>query len=140
MTCQSNGRSPTVAIGFGPVVVASRMRIPRPPQNSTTFTASPVPSDRLELGDRKDELSAPGSDVVELFDDLVAQVPRQNEHVIGPRLGQAFGRVDRDVRARQELALFERTPIDGVLDEVRADAAVVQQSVALAGRAVSGDR
>ena len=37
MTCHSSGRSPIMAIGLGPLVTPSRIRIPRPPQNSTTF-------------------------------------------------------------------------------------------------------
>ena len=39
-----------------------------------------------------------------------------------------------------ELALLVRVAVDRVVEEVRADAAVVEQRVALAGRAVAGDR
>ena len=41
----------------------------------------------FELGDREDELSAPRRDVAELMADLVAQVPRQDEDVVGLGLG-----------------------------------------------------
>src|ERR1700742_2050999 len=41
MTCQRSGRSPIIAIGLGAVVTVSCMRIPRPPQNSTTFMVCP---------------------------------------------------------------------------------------------------
>ena len=48
--------------------------------------------------------------------------------------------MDRDVRARQELALLVRAAVDGEVEEVGADAAVVEQRVALARRAVADDR
>src|SRR4051812_29699205 len=39
MTCQINGRGPTIAIGLGASSAAPlRMRMPYPPQNRTTFT------------------------------------------------------------------------------------------------------
>ena len=40
----------------------------------------------------------------------------------------------------QEVALLVRVAVDRVVEEVGADAAVVEQRVALAGRAVAGDR
>ena len=46
---------------------------------------------------------------------------------------------DRYVRSRRERALLVRVAIHGVVEEVRADAAVVQQRVALARRPVADD-
>ena len=46
------------------------------------------------------------------------------------------GRADRDVRARQEVALLVRVEVARVVDEVAADAAVVEQRVALRRSAV----
>src|SRR5262245_32657725 len=37
MTCQSSGRYPIGTMGFGMVSEYSRIRVPRPPQNRTTF-------------------------------------------------------------------------------------------------------
>src|ERR1700704_256335 len=37
MMCQSIGLPPISTIGFGRYSVSSRMRVPRPPQSSTTF-------------------------------------------------------------------------------------------------------
>src|SRR5271156_4080867 len=113
MTCHSIGRSPIMAIGLGALLTPSRIRIPRPPQNKTTFTIH-TSLDDVELGDREDELPAPGTDVVELLADLIPQVPRQDEDVIGPGFGQAFRRVDRNVRAGQELPLLDRAAVDRV--------------------------
>src|SRR5689334_8319313 len=142
MTCQSSGRSPTVAIGLGPVVVLSRMRMPRPPQNKTTFTVALLSNESYdpELGNREHELAAPRAHVFELFADFLAQIPREHEDVIGLRLRELLGRVDRNVRARQELALFHRAAVDGVREQVAANAAVVEQRVAFARRAVAHDR
>ena len=40
--CQSSGRPPTSTIGFGRNSVSSRMRVPRPPQSSTTLGLAAV--------------------------------------------------------------------------------------------------
>src|SRR5580658_685582 len=140
MTCQSSGRSPTIAIGFGPFVTPSRIRIPRPPQNNTTFTTHTSDSDDLERGNGEHQPPAPRADELELPADLLPQVPRQDNDVVRPGRGQSLGVVDRDVRAREELALLERAAINGVLEEVRSDATVVEQRVALARGPVARDR
>src|SRR5689334_13581476 len=129
-----------MAIGFGAFVTPSRIRMPSPPQNSTTFM-SPVPlqtacSDDFECGDREDQAPAPRMDVCQLRADLLAQVPRQDEYVVGLRFRDLPWRVDGDVRAGQEHALLVRRPVHGVGEQVRPDAAVVKQRVALAGGAV----
>ena len=48
----------------------------------------------------------------------VLQVPRQDQHVVGPRLANALGRKDRDVGARQELPVLVGVAVDGVVEEV----------------------
>src|SRR5437773_275941 len=136
MTCHISGRSPTIASGLGPLLTPSRIRMPSPPQKSTTFIASFPRSDRLQGRDRDDQPAAPLAHVAELCADLLPQVPRQDEDVVGPGLREPLGRVDRDVRARKELTLLDRAPVNGVLEQVRPDAAVVQQRVALARGAV----
>ena len=42
--------------------------------------------------------------------------------------------------ARQELALLVGVAVHGVVEEIGADAAIIEQRVALARRAVAGDR
>src|SRR5215469_8958887 len=138
MTCHSSGRSPTMAIGLGPLLTPSRMRIPSPPQNRTTFMACPH-SDDLERGDREYQPAAPRPDVFQLRADLVPEVPRQHENVVGAGLSEPPRRVDRDARTRQVLALLHRTPVDRIRKQVRPDAAVVQQRVPLARGTVACD-
>ena len=52
---------------------------------------------------------------------------------------ERLGMADRDVGAGQELALLVGVAVDRELEQVGADAAVVEQRVALAGGAVAGD-
>src|ERR1700753_954526 len=98
MTCQSSGRSPTMAMGLGAVLlVPSRIRMPRPPQNSTTFIVRPPRSHDFECGNREDQPSAPGADVVELLADLLAEVSARDQHVVRRGRGDPLRGVDRDV-------------------------------------------
>src|SRR5678816_2444086 len=91
------------------------------------------------LRDRHDEPAAPLADVRELGLDLVLQVPREDQDVVGTRLSDLFGRIDRNVGAGQELAVLVRIPVHGVFDEVRPDAAIVQERVSFSGSPVAGD-
>ena len=96
--------------------------------------------DDRELGDRDDELAAPSADVAHLLDDLVLEVPRQDQDVVGLERVDRVDRMDRDVHAGREPAVLVRVAIDRELEEVGADPAVVQKRVALARRAVAADR
>src|SRR4030095_14459100 len=49
-------------------------------------------------------------------------------------------RMNRDVGAGRVRVLFVRAAIDGVIDKIGANAAVIEQRVALPGRSVSGHR
>src|SRR5262249_58406683 len=92
-----------------------------------------------ERGDGTDQPAAPRADVVKLLADLVSEVPWQDENIVGPGFGDALGRVDRDVCDREELPLLHRAPVDGVRQQVRPDAAVVEERVSLARGAIAGD-
>src|SRR5262245_6082480 len=138
MTCQSSGRSPTMAIGLGALVTPSRIRMPRPPQNNTTFIQAP--SDNLKRGNREYQPAAPVPDVVQLLGDLGPEIPRQHEDVVRFGLAEALWRADRDMRPRQELALLDRASVDCVGEQVRPDAAMVEQGIALARGAVTCHR
>src|SRR5690606_3676067 len=89
-------------------------------------------SDHVNFWYGDDELSPPLPHEGFLLDDLRLEVPRQDQHVVGPRLADALGRADRDACPGQEVALLLRVPVDGVVDEIAADPAVVEQGVALA--------
>ena len=88
---------------------------------------------------RHDEPPAPLADVRGLRADLLPQVPRQDQHIVRPRRPDRVGRKNRNARSRRELALLVRIGVDGEVEEIGADAAVVEQRVALARRAVADD-
>src|SRR5438477_650436 len=56
------------------------------------------------LRDRDDETASPFADVRHLLHDLVLEIPRQNEHVVGARLADALGRMNGNVRPRRAWA------------------------------------
>src|SRR5579884_1685579 len=96
-------------------------------------------SDHRRLGDRDDELRPPGARVRELRHDFVLEVPGEDEDVVGPGLVEPRRGEDGDVRPRQELAVLVRVAVDGEVDEVGANAAVVEERVPLPRRPVAGD-
>ena len=86
------------------------------------------------------EPAAPLAHERELLHDLVPQVPGQDEDQVGLGLADGVRRAGSGMcDAGQVVALLVRVEVARVLDEVRADAAVVEQRVALGGRAVAGD-
>ena len=119
-------------MGLGPRGHAVAHPHPEPTAEEDYLHDSHPISDDFKRGDREHQLAAPRADVLELPADLVPQIPWQDEDVVGPRLGQALGRVDRDVRAWEKLSLLDRAAVDGVGEQIRSDAAVVEQGVALA--------
>ena len=133
MTCQRIGRLPTGIIGLGATSDASRIRRPCPPQKMTTFTAPPPP----ESGRR----SAPPTRARRSSWATISSLRfhGQDQDVVGTSLLERLRMPDRDVGPGQELALLVRVAVDRELEQVGADAAVVEQRVALAGRAVAGD-
>ena len=76
--------------------------------------------DDLDGRDRDDEPSTPLAHVRMLRRDLIAEVPGQDQHVVGLRLPDAFWREDRDVCPGRVSAVLVWVPIDQVVDEVRA--------------------
>src|SRR5690625_2953811 len=112
-------------MGLGTESGPDRIRSPSPPQNSTTFMTAPphgwIGTSRqyLKVGQRDDKSTTPRTHVIQLGRDLLAQVPRQNQHVIGSAHGDLVHVVDRNVRTGQELAVFERIPVDRERQQVR---------------------
>src|SRR5437899_1364118 len=74
-----------------------------------------------------------------LLDNLTLQVPRQNEDVVGPGLVDRLHRQDRDMHSRRELAMLMGIAIDGEIEKVRSDPAIVKKRIALAWRTISAD-
>ena len=79
---------------------------------------------------RHDEFPAPLADKGHLFDDLVLQIPGQNKKIVRPVLFDSIRREDLDMGPRSELPVFIRVAVDGVVQEVAADAAEVEKRVA----------
>src|SRR6266478_5326243 len=93
----------------------------------------------LYLGNRNDELPAPLANKRVLLDDFVLQIPGKNQQKVRLRLPDAIWRKNRNMRPRQESAVLVRISVHGVIQEIRADRAVIQQSIALPRRSISRD-
>ena len=93
----------------------------------------------LHLGDGDDKPSAPFTDVPHLLDHLFLEIPAEDQDVVRFCVADPLGSEDRNAGSRKEVSLLVRTPVDGVVDEVRTDAALVEQRVALARCTVSDD-
>ena len=93
----------------------------------------------FQLGDRDDELAAPVADVLHLVGDFFFEVPGEDEEVVGLGLFDVVDGVDGDGGAGGVAAVFVGVHIDGVVEVVGADAAVVEEGVAFAGGAVADD-
>src|SRR5262249_9218868 len=97
-------------------------------------------SKHLDGRNRHDELAAPFTDVLSLGRDLAPQVPGQDQDVVRT-CGADLRRIeDGDVRSGRVATLFQRACVHGVVQEVGADAAIIQERVALAGGAVARNR
>ena len=93
----------------------------------------------LQLRHRGDEAGTPRAGVVELLDDLVPEVPGQDDDVVGPGRAQRVLGDDRDPAARHVLALLGRIAVDDPADQVGPHAGVVHERVALGGGTVGRD-
>src|SRR6202034_4101516 len=132
-------------MGFGTSSAYPRSRIPLPPQKRTTFMKSPILFRVVLLVDRNSwnghhKPTSPFPNVVQLPHDFVLQVPRQDDDVVRFSFADPVRVINRYAAARQESALLVGTSIDGVLNEVFADTAVVEQRRTLSGRTVSCHR
>src|SRR5579872_1999995 len=142
MTCQTRGRCPIGIIGFGRASECSRSLMPIPPQNRTTFTvAAPfrlnveLPTTRdclpprswvyVNLGNGNDETAAPLANIGKLIHYFGLQVPGQNQHVVRLRLPDSVRRKNGNVRTRKELVMLIRIEVDGIVQKIRPDPAVI---------------
>ncbi len=67
----------------------------------------------------------PLADVTQLRDDLVPQVPRQNQDVVWALMIDSARVIHGDPRAHEEGVLLERILINSEFDQVLSDTAVV---------------
>src|SRR4029077_20596718 len=76
-----------------------------------SFRGPEETSDHRRFGDGHDESSSPAACVGELGYDLVFEVPGENEDEIRLLLVEVLGRVDWDMRARQEPPVLVRIAV-----------------------------
>src|SRR5260370_2232191 len=140
-------------IGLGNLSAYSRKRIPSPPQKMTTFMGafslgsvrrtnqSRIVRSRvnLNLRDRHDELASPIPNACILLHDFLFEIPRQDQQIIRPCTLDLIRWINGNVCPRQELAVLMGIAVDGIVDEVGADGAIIQQGVALARSTISGN-
>ena len=93
----------------------------------------------MQGGEWKDEFAAPVGDVGKLLGQLGLEVPGQRQHDVGPVLVDLGRIVDRNACPRREATVLVRVAVDGVLEQIAADSAVVEQRVALTGCSVTDD-
>src|SRR5262249_15906792 len=86
---------------------------------------------------RYDKFAAPGADIGQLIGDLVFEVPRQYQYVVGFGFADLLRREDGNVGAWQILAVLVGIAINRVVEEVGADAAICSESVPLPARAIA---
>src|SRR3954471_5606229 len=81
--------------------------------------------DHVYLGDRDHATTAPLLDELQLRHDFILLMPWQDEHVIGTGATDPVRRADRNPAAGQIPPLPAGIGIDGILDDVRLNAAIV---------------
>ena len=75
--------------------------------------------------------------MLHLVHNFFLQIPGQNQQEVRTGRGDFLGGMDRNVRSRQEVLLLVGTAIDRVVNEIRAHATVVQQSVSFGWSPIS---
>ncbi len=92
-----------------------------------------------DVRDGNDELAAAPPVLVLLPQDLVGEVPGEQQRVVGHRLDEPLRRDDRDAHARHEAPLLVGAAIDDEIQRLGPDAEGVEQRAPLGGGAVGGD-
>src|SRR6266852_5399394 len=84
-----------------------------------------------------DEPAAPLAVGVLLLEDLIGQVPGQQEQVIGAALLHNVGGKDGQVGARRIQAQLDGRPVDDEVQRLATDAAVIEQGRAFGGGSIA---
>src|SRR5919106_6950594 len=97
------------------------------------------PSYDARLGDGDDEPAAAGAVLGLLLQDLLGEVPRQQQRVVRLVLEQLLDRPDPELAAGHVAPVLERVAVDHVVENVPAEPAIAEQRRGLGGGAVPGD-
>ena len=89
--------------------------------------------------DWNDELAATFSVLLLLFENLVGEIPGEQQTVVRLIFYKMVRRADTQVRARRVVPLFNRTSINDIIDQVFANAKIVQQRAAFSRRSINSD-
>src|SRR5262245_58335456 len=95
--------------------------------------------DDRDRGNGNDKPGAPFDDMAHLLHDLLLEVPRKDQDVVGLGVVDRLDRVDGDVHAGRVAPMLVRVAIDGEVQEIGADGGVVEQSVTFARGAIATD-
>ena len=79
------------------------------------------------------ELNAPAAEIGELINNLVFEVPRQDQHVIRRGFENPLQWEKRNMVARQILAFLTGVAINRVVQKISVDAAIVDKVLVLPG-------
>src|ERR1035437_2358662 len=93
----------------------------------------------LGFWDRDDELASPGPEDLKVLDDLLREVPRQDERVIGLKREQGVIGHHGDMRSRSVPADLEVRLLGNDLKGLRAQPAEIKKGHALGRRADADD-
>src|SRR5882724_11294661 len=88
--------------------------------------------------DRDDEASAAPPVLLLLGEDLLGEVPREQQYLVGHQLEQAIRRVDGQMIAGHVAALLVGVAVHHEVEDVPADGERVEERRALGGGAVGG--
>src|SRR5262249_12045442 len=142
----ARGRRPAPPSGTSSPPGWPRARAPAPAVHARTSGtgAAPLPPgpsflpDHPRFRDRHDEPSPAAAVLRLLLDDLVREVPGEDQEIVGLRLQDPLYRDDRDVRARRVEPVLEPAPVGEEVQERSVDPVVVQERVPLRRGPVAG--
>jgi hypothetical protein len=93
----------------------------------------------MQGGKWKDELATPVGNVGKLVGQLDLEVPRQCQHDVGAVLVDLGWIVDRNPCSGGKATVFVRVAVDGVLEQIAAYTAAIEQRLALGRCSITDD-
>src|SRR6266481_4123240 len=124
--------------------------MPKPPQNKTTFitflslfnsqftgSVSAEPSKDLDVRYWNYAFAIPIPNVGKLGNNLLLQIPRQNKNIVWFSFLNLLGREDGNMRSCGVFPVLVRVPVYRVVEEIRPDTTVIQESITFPRGAVA---
>ena len=76
---------------------------------------------------RQFEATGPVADATHLLHDFFPEIPGQNKEIIRLCFSYSIRMINRDVSAGHKKILLMRTPVNGEIEEIGTDTAVLEQ-------------